>query len=65
MSNIISFEAPWLAPFDESMTEPAEFHVSGETSVTVPMMSSGKRTVLFAEDESFYRVLLPYADNDH
>ena len=65
VSNVISFEAPWLAPFDESMTEPAEFHVSGETTVTVPMMSSGKRTVLFAEDERFHRVLLPYADNDH
>ena len=65
VSNIISFEAPWLAPFDESMTEPADFHVSGDTSVTAPMMSSGQRTVLFAEDESFYRVLLPYADSDH
>ena len=65
VSNIISFEASWRAPFDESMTEPAEFRVSGDTSVTVPMMSSGERTVLFAEDDSFYRVLLPYADNDH
>ena len=47
------------------MTEPAEFKVSGDTAVTVPMMSSGERTVLFAEDDSFSRVLLPYADNDH
>ena len=65
VSNIISFEAPWRLPFDESMTEPAEFQVSGDTSVTMPMMSSGERTVLFAEDDSFSRVLLPYADNDH
>ena len=65
VSNIISFEAPWLLPFDESMTESAPFRVSGGTSVTVPMMSSGERTVLFAEDDRFSRVLLPYADNDH
>ena len=65
VANIISFEAPWLLPFDESMTEPSEFKVSGDTAVTVPMMSSGERTVLFTEDDSFSRILLPYADNDH
>ena len=65
VSNVISFDAPWLLPFDESMTEPAPFNLADGTKVTVPMMSSGERTVLFAEDDRFSRVLLPYADNDH
>ena len=65
VSNILSFDAPWLLPFDESMTEPAPFHLADGTTVTVPMMSSGERTVLIAEDDRFSRILLPYADNDH
>ena len=65
ISNIIWFEAPWLVPFDESKTETADFHSSENESVSVEMMVSDDRTVLFSEDGGFTRVLLPYADRDH
>ena len=65
VSNVLSLNAPWLLPFDEALTEQAEFTLWGGSKVTVPMMISEERLVLYAEDDRFFRVLLPYADRDH
>ncbi|MCY3873038.1 MAG: hypothetical protein OXF88_01945 [Rhodobacteraceae bacterium] len=65
VSNIMWFEAPWLSPFDESKTQTADFRLSESESVTVEMMASDARNVLYSEDGEFTRVLLPYEDRDH
>ena len=65
VANVFSMNAPWLVPFDEARTQPAGFTTRKGSRVTVPTMVSEERAVLFAEDDAFIRVLLPYADADH
>lgn len=65
VSNVLSLNAPWLLPFDESLTQRAQFTLRDGSKVAVPTMMSEERLVLYAEDDTFLRVLLPYADRDH
>ncbi|MCT4655148.1 MAG: serpin family protein [Cohaesibacter sp.] len=65
-SNILYFKAPWRMPFDPKKTKKAAFYPSADHSKAkqVPMMSM-EQSVLFDEDQTFTRILLPYEDGDH
>ncbi|MBN1857953.1 serpin family protein [Candidatus Bipolaricaulota bacterium] len=48
LTNAVYFNAPWLRPFDETLTEPESFTTRSGTETTVPMMH---QTALFGYAE--------------
>jgi serpin B len=65
LTNAIFFKASWAEPFPETLTEDGDFHlVSGETVTASMMHSSGSQGLLYAEDEDFQAVELPYAGDE-
>ncbi|XP_069415473.1 serpin A3-5-like isoform X3 [Ovis canadensis] len=63
--NYIYFKARWKIPFDPKHTEQAEFHVSKNETVQVPMMALGLETPYFRDEElGCTLVELTYTSND-
>uniref|UniRef100_A0A8B9XPT4 Serpin domain-containing protein n=1 Tax=Bos mutus grunniens TaxID=30521 RepID=A0A8B9XPT4_BOSMU len=64
--NYIYFKARWKIPFDPKRTEQAEFHVSENKTVEVPMMSTGSLVTPYFRDEELGCTLveLTYTSND-
>ncbi|XP_044789228.2 serpin A3-8 isoform X3 [Bubalus bubalis] len=64
--NYIYFKARWKIPFDPKLTEQAEFHVSENKTVEVPMMSIGSLVTPYFRDEELGCTLveLTYSSND-
>lgn len=63
LTNAIYLNAPWMFPFDEDGTEPAQFRFPSDTSVEVEMMRVNAR-IPYARGEGFEAVELPYADGN-
>ena len=57
LTNAVYFKGTWLSQFDESVTRPASFYGTNETSV--PMMYQ-RADFPYMETESFQAVRLPY-----
>uniref|UniRef100_A0A4W2C9R2 Serpin family A member 5 n=1 Tax=Bos indicus x Bos taurus TaxID=30522 RepID=A0A4W2C9R2_BOBOX len=65
MVNYIFFKAQWKTPFDPKHTEQAEFHVSDNKTVEVPMMTLDLETPYFRDEElGCTLVELTYTSND-
>ncbi|KAM9711735.1 serpin A3-1-like isoform 1-T2 [Dama dama] len=63
--NYIYFKAQWKTRFDPKHTQQAEFHVSENKTVEVPMMSIGLKTPYFRDEElGCTLVELTYTSND-
>ncbi|KAF4018108.1 hypothetical protein G4228_009760 [Cervus hanglu yarkandensis] len=63
--NYIYFKAQWKTRFDPKHTQQAEFHVSKNKTVEVPMMSIGLETPYFRDEElGCTLVELTYTSND-
>uniref|UniRef100_A0A4W2C717 Serpin family A member 5 n=1 Tax=Bos indicus x Bos taurus TaxID=30522 RepID=A0A4W2C717_BOBOX len=63
--NYIYFKAQWKTPFDPKHTEQAEFHVSDNKTVEVPMMTLDLETPYFRDEElGCTLVELTYTSND-
>ncbi|XP_057587948.1 serpin A3-6-like [Hippopotamus amphibius kiboko] len=64
--NYIYFKAQWKTLFDPQHTKQAEFHVSENETVEVPMMSiGGLKTPYFRDEQLGCTVVeLPYSSND-
>ncbi|XP_044789236.2 serpin A3-5 [Bubalus bubalis] len=63
--NYIYFKATWKIPFDPKRTEQAEFHVSKNKTVEVPMMTLDLQTPYFRDEElGCTLVELMYTSND-
>ena len=58
--------AKWKTPFDPSFTTEADFHVSKNRTVRVPMMGISGRTLPYFRDEELACTVveLPYTSND-
>ncbi|HEY49205.1 MAG TPA: serpin family protein [Dehalococcoidia bacterium] len=59
LTNAIYFNAAWLYPFDEDMTEDGDFHLLDGGRVTVPMMKQTE-SYGYAEGEGYQAVELLY-----
>ncbi|XP_057589048.1 serpin A3-6-like isoform X2 [Hippopotamus amphibius kiboko] len=63
--NYIYFKAQWKTLFDPQHTKQAEFHVSENETVEVPMMTMGLKTPYFRDEQLGCTVVeLPYSSND-
>ncbi|XP_065762314.1 serpin A3-6-like isoform X1 [Muntiacus reevesi] len=63
--NYIYFKAQWKTRFDPKHTQQAEFHVSENKTVEVPMMTLGLETPYFRDEElGCTLVELTYTSND-
>jgi len=63
--NAIYFNAPWLYPFEEELTEDASFMLLDGSEVTVPMMRWAEpENVGYLRGEGFQAVELPYQAGD-
>ncbi|XP_047651930.1 serpin A3-8-like [Phacochoerus africanus] len=64
--NYIYFKAQWKMPFNPNITTEADFHVSKNRTVRVPMMGIMGRTVPYFRDEELACTVveLPYTSND-
>ena len=64
ITNAIYFKGNWLLQFDKNKTADADFHVSSDKTVKVPMMEqSGDNAVFrYAENEHLQVLELPYAN---
>nr|XP_020754810.1 serpin A3-5 isoform X4 [Odocoileus virginianus texanus]XP_020754811.1 serpin A3-5 isoform X4 [Odocoileus virginianus texanus] len=63
--NYIYFKAQWKTRFDPKHTQQAEFHVSENKTVEVPMMTLGLETPYFQDEElGCTLVELTYTSND-
>ncbi|KAM7230540.1 hypothetical protein CapIbe_018030 [Capra ibex] len=63
--NYIYFKARWQIPFDPKRTQQAEFHVSENETVQVPMMNIRLETLYFRDEElGCTLVELMYTSND-
>uniref|UniRef100_A0A8C6D5N2 Serpin domain-containing protein n=1 Tax=Moschus moschiferus TaxID=68415 RepID=A0A8C6D5N2_MOSMO len=63
--NYIYFKARWKIPFDPKHTQEAEFHVSENKTVEVPMMNTGLEAPYFRDEElGCTLVELMYTSND-
>jgi len=59
LTNAIYFNAAWLNPFEENLTDDAAFHLLGGGEVTVPMMRQTE-SFSYAEGEGYQAVELLY-----
>ena len=59
LTNAIYFNAAWLYPFDEKLTQDGPFHLLGGTQITVPMMSQTEH-FRYASGDGYQAVELPY-----
>ena len=59
LTNAIYFNAAWLNPFSEDMTEDGAFHLLDGSEVTVPMMTQTE-SFGYAAGEGYQAVELPY-----
>ena len=59
--NAIYFEGKWASKFDPEYTQPAEFHTTADTSISVPMMMQTTKYRIH-EEEDFQAISLPYRD---
>ncbi len=59
LTNAIYFNAAWLNPFEEDMTQDGVFHLLDGSQVTVPMMSQSEH-LGYAEGDGYQAVELPY-----
>jgi serpin B len=59
LTNAIYFNAAWLNPFEENLTDDAAFHLLGGGEVTVPMMRQTE-SFGYAEGEGYQTVELLY-----
>lgn len=59
--NTLYLKAPWLVPFEPSLTEEQEFHLVDGATVRVPMMRDTTRYTAFRQGEGWTSVRLDYA----
>ena len=59
LTNAIYFNAAWLYPFDEELTQDGPFHLLGGSQITVPMMSQTEH-FRYASGDGYQAVELPY-----
>lgn len=59
LTNAIYFKSQWDAQFSKSQTRDEPFHVTGDASVTVPMMHQMRR-MHYAENDLMQAVEIPY-----
>jgi serpin B len=59
LTNAIYFKGDWMLPFKKDATRDADFTVSAEQKVKVPLMTE-KEHLPYMEDESLQAVELPY-----
>jgi serpin B len=59
LTNAIYFNAAWLYPFDEELTQDGTFHLPGGSHITVPMMSQTEH-FRYASGDGYQVVELPY-----
>ncbi len=65
LSNAIYFNASWMEPFQESLTEDGTFTTLDGEEVTVPMMSQdGPENYLYLDGEGYQVVELPYVGGE-
>jgi serpin B len=62
LTNAIYFNAAWLNPFNEKLTQDGIFHLLDGSEVTVPMMRQTE-SFGYAEGEGYQAVELPYSGN--
>ncbi len=62
LTNAIFFQAAWQYPFDPKHTKPADFMVTADQKVKVPMMRQ-KTFVRYFENEWVRGIELPYGEN--
>ena len=63
LCNAIYFKGNWLSRFDKKRTAAADFHVSPEETIKVPMMRQ-KSAFKFKNFGNFSAIELPYENND-
>ena len=63
LTNAIYFNAAWEYPFEESWTEPGEFHLPNGDRVEVPMMEQVKGLGYYS-GEGYQAVELPYSGRE-
>lgn len=59
--NTLYLKAPWLVPFEPSLTEEQDFHLVDGATVRVPMMRDTTRHTAFRRGEGWTSVRLDYA----
>lgn len=60
LASAIYFKGQWLNPFSEANTRPADFYVTPEKVVQVPMMHTEDALFSYGEDEEVQILVLPY-----
>lgn len=58
--NALYFKAPWLEPFEESLTTDGDFHLPVGTTTRVPMMRAALEEAAGATGDGWTAVRLPY-----
>ena len=58
--NAIYFKGRWQNPFESKRTEDADFHLSGGTTVSVPLMHRTLDGAACLENDRFQALLIPY-----
>ena len=58
--NAIYFKGRWQSPFEPKRTEDADFHLSGGSTVPVPLMHQTLDGAACLENDRFQALLLPY-----
>jgi serpin B len=63
ITNAVYFKGNWTTQFDKEVTRDAEFKVSQDTSVVMPMMSLREKEFKYAETDKLQILELPYQGN--
>ncbi len=63
LANAIYFKAPWQSEFNDAVTKPKAFHVSGGAPVNVSTMAQRKQFG-YAKRDDFVVVALPYSGGE-
>lgn len=64
LTNAIYFKGTWLKQFDKRATQDAEFRISADKTVTVPMMSMHDEDFNYFEDDKLQILEMPYEGKD-
>jgi len=64
LTNAIYFKGDWATQFPKGNTKEAEFRISADKKVRVPLMFIGGRKFNYAENEALQLLELPYAGNE-